>query len=98
MEQMYIAYVLGIATVLLIGMVVGVVRANKMVTRHEKDFNEVDKKMNSMHEELCRGLDEFRRQIYDSALPEVDKRMGELNSYIDSRLDKLQSKLKTEKQ
>ena len=90
---MCIAYVLGIATALLVGTVVGVVRANRMVNRHEKTFNDMTKNMNSLHDSFRKELDAFKREVYE----DLDKSTGELNSYVDSRLDKLQSKLKITK-
>jgi peptidoglycan hydrolase CwlO-like protein len=127
MEQMYIAYVLGIATVILIGMVAGVVRANIMVSKHVKRFDDVYSNMHSMFENTNRELNEFKRDIYEKHLsaierridisvdevhkriddsqrdihvhvePEIHKRIDETRSYIDSRFDKLEAKLKITK-
>jgi MFS superfamily sulfate permease-like transporter len=115
MEQVYIAYVLGVFTVILIGMVVGIVRANIMVSKHVSDINDLHQMVEKTSDDVSKRFDEWHRDIYDHALQDVHRRidenlkdnvnqfseahsrMSEINSYIDSRIDKLESKLKSEK-
>jgi len=97
MEQMYIAYVLGIATVILIGMVIGVVRANIMVSKHNKRFDDVYSNMHSLHESSEKHIQDFQRDVFEHVEPELHKRIDENRSYIDSRFDKFETKLKSEK-
>ena len=90
MEQMYIAYVLGIATVILIGMVVGVVRANIMVSKHVKRFDDVYSNTHSMFENTNRELNEFKRDVYEHILPDVHRDIDSVLGEIHKRIDEFQ--------
>jgi hypothetical protein len=99
MENIYIGYVLGLLTVMLIGMIVGIVRANIKV-------NKVDDNQSTFENNISNRIDVHNNDIY-SRLDMLDKRIdGEIDrtnglhkfaiSYTDSRIDKAEQKWKTE--
>ena len=72
-------FVLGIVTVLLILGVVVIVRVRKAVNDLTDRSGSVERQIEIVEESLHRRIDELQREIF---------------SQIDSRLDKLQSKIK----
>jgi peptidoglycan hydrolase CwlO-like protein len=90
MEQVYIAYVLGVFTVILIGMVVGIVRANIMVSKHNKRFDDVYSNTHSMFENTNRELNEFKRDIYEKHLSAIERGINNSVDEVHKRIDEFQ--------
>lgn len=99
MENMYIGYVLGVLTVMLIGMIVGIVRANIKVNNVDNHVNELDR---GIHERLDHSFNEsyMRLDMLDRRIDGEIDRVNGLHktavSYTDSRIDKVEQKWKTQ--
>lgn len=92
MENVIMAYSLGVLTVALIGAVITGVRLNKRVNELEKlsqnNSQKIDEIATTLHTEICdthRRLDEKSNSIYES----MDKRFDDVHRMVDSRIDKM---------
>lgn len=112
MENIIMAYSLGVLTVALIGAVITGVRLNKRVNELEKlsqnNSQKIDEVANILHVEIGdahRRIDETGNNIcdkmeirFDETHREIDHRFQETHRTIDSRFDKLWNKLKKSEQ
>ena len=92
MENIIMAYSLGVLTVALIGAVITGVRLNKRVNELEKLSQNNSSKINGLKEDirievnnLHLRLDETSNRICD----EMDKRFDDVHRMVDSRIDKM---------
>lgn len=81
--------VIGVALATIV--VLGIVKVFRMEKRlqelhrwHESDNQAMNQRINNEWEAICRSMSDDRKEIND--------RVNQLNSYVDSRLDKLESK------
>ena len=98
------SFILGVCAVIVLMMIVGT-SVNLLSFRVlKKDFNNLEKNLDNMHNSIYRELENIRRDVetkekelynYSTALDQnVRGEMEKLYSYIDSRTDKMSDKTK----
>ena len=107
MENIILAYALGILTIVFIAFIVGAVRANIMVSRHEKQIeglkNDISQTTNILERNIDERCDRIEHDQYtrdDLIERRIDGEIDRVNgiersvlAYTDSRLDKLEYRL-----